>query len=486
MAPARTPAVAGSAAHNATAANCWNTGTCPHSQQCFVHFKTASAGLAQCRDKCPPNWLCETRVPDASGAACGPAPLKPNLVPPTDEMRDMIATSPWAGAVSLCDRANPPPGPTFEITCYDGGQTGNRYVMVGNLLKRAACCSGVALLPPEFDHFPQSGASCVDFRGLRQLSAKRGSASPPPLPIAHATTRICASNVSSSSKRWWTTHAHETSTHCQASVEMNEIIRMFSTMYVGFGVPGKVFRDTVCEQPATPTLTMHLRSGEIFTNWKDGKHIITHGGFQHDPTSRGQPPLAFYQSAARHALTGNDRRDDTGESHLRIGVHGYAEARLATSPDRANPVAQAMLPRAPNSNTTVSATLGVPLSLASSESFQQDLAQLLCAQHLVLARSSLNIMLVDSPNVKDVYDFNPNVNGCGAPVPCQRPAVPTKPGGRYDAFHRAQISRQWCISASGGSNYSLLASWRNSKEQVDEMLKYANGQMGNPVLTGCS
>ena len=87
MAPARTPAVAGSAAHNATAANCWNTGTCPHSQQCFVHFKTASAGLAQCRDKCPPNWLCETRVPETArrqrGAACRlPVRLrcgKPNL-----------------------------------------------------------------------------------------------------------------------------------------------------------------------------------------------------------------------------------------------------------------------------------------------------------------------------------------------------------------------------------------------------------------------
>ena len=121
--------------------NCWNTGKCARPQdQCFVHVKTAAAGLAQCRETCPAGWLCETRVPDGSGAACGPSPIAAaTLVQPTEAMRQLLASSPWAGRVSICDRANPPPGPRFEITCYDGGQTGNRYVMAKTLLHRAAC-----------------------------------------------------------------------------------------------------------------------------------------------------------------------------------------------------------------------------------------------------------------------------------------------------------------------------------------------------------
>ena len=40
-------------------------------------------------------------------------------------------------------------------------------MMVKNMLLRAICCAGVALLPPSFDGMPVSGVGCLDLRMLR-------------------------------------------------------------------------------------------------------------------------------------------------------------------------------------------------------------------------------------------------------------------------------------------------------------------------------
>ena len=37
----------------------------------------------------------------------------------------------------------------------------------------------------------------------------------------------------------------------------------------------EVFRDVTCSRPRERQLTVHMRSGEIFSNWKDGKHLVT-------------------------------------------------------------------------------------------------------------------------------------------------------------------------------------------------------------------
>ena len=498
--PAHGPAHGGPHAGNGSVVDvgrstpCWNTGKCKlPSDQCYVHYKTAAAGLALCRSSCPANWLCETRVPDGTGAMCGPAPLPEAkaLVSPTDEMRALLASSPWGDAVTLCNRANPPAGPhsTFEITCYDGGQTGNRYVMVQNLLMRAACCGGVALLPPEFDHFPQSGASCIDFRGLRSLSARPGFEGGP-LPLTPPGAKMCSANASTSSKRWWTTLAHETSAHCKPDARLNEMVKLTASLYVGFGVRGKVFRDTRCERPAARTLMMHLRSGDIFSNWKDGKHLTTHGGFQHDPMARGQPPLSFYQGALAHRLGGGGAAaadDESGEAGARIGGHPYAAALLATSPDRSNPVVGAVLPRVNGSDW--SEALSVKLTLSSSSSFEQDLSQLLCAEHLAAARSSLNSMLFDSPNLHNIYQFDGRPGQCGPPIPCvNRSSSHRRLGGRgrtpFEAW-RASQPRMWCVAAKGGGSvgaYSVMTVWNHSAVQVEEMLNYGVGTIEMPVL----
>ena len=143
---------------NTTTGNCWNAGLCHnYGETCFVRYKTSSAGFAQCKKTCPAGWLCETRTPDG----CGPSPLPKRIQPAPDGVRELASAAPF---LRLCDRRNPPTGaPVFELTCYDGGQTGNRFLMVRALMARAACCSGVALLPPEFDHLADTGASCLDF-----------------------------------------------------------------------------------------------------------------------------------------------------------------------------------------------------------------------------------------------------------------------------------------------------------------------------------
>jgi len=92
--------------------------------------------------------------------------------------------------VRLCDRALPPPAQsTYQINCYNGGFTGNRYMMARNMLLHAACCSAVALLPPSFDAFPDAGASCFDFRSL--ASSAGG-----------AVAGVC-SGVATDSAQWW-------------------------------------------------------------------------------------------------------------------------------------------------------------------------------------------------------------------------------------------------------------------------------------------
>ena len=317
--------------------NCWNTAKCPSpNEQCFVQLKTAAAGLAHCRATCPSHgWLCETRVPDENGgAACGPAPLPKSLVQPTDAMRAVMADA-SDGAVKLCDRANPPRGvPTFEITCYDGGQTGNRYVMVKSLLARAACCGGIALLPPEFDHFPQSGAACFDFRGAPSTLSRPGSAA-------------CAANVSENSKRWWGPHLKQTEAHCPASAEAARLVALAAKVYVGFGVPGLVFRDRSCAaissaaSASAHTLHIHMRSGEIFTNWQNGSHLTTHGGFQHEPWSRGQPPLSFYAAVAAHAHPGATKQPSSTPSPAASGLRCGGARHLARSFEPGRPRALA-------------------------------------------------------------------------------------------------------------------------------------------------
>lgn len=175
--------------------NCWNTGKCAAPEEsCYVKFKTSSAGLANCHAGCPKDWLCERRIAEGNGAGCGPAPLPTELTGATAEAQALLARSAWP--VTICDRTRPPTGPTFEITCYDGGQTGNRFLMVRNLLQRAACCGGIALLPPEFDHFRSSGASCFDFRALRTGVQGSLAAGPPK-------STACEGNVSVNSKHWW-------------------------------------------------------------------------------------------------------------------------------------------------------------------------------------------------------------------------------------------------------------------------------------------
>ena len=116
--------------------------------------------------------------------------------------------------------------------------------------------------------------------------------------------------------------------------------------------------------------------------------------------------------------------------------------------------------------------LGLPLALSSSTSFQDDLAQLLCARHLVLARSSLNVMLLDSPNLRDVYTFQTT---CGPPVECADLARRSNSSGSF-AMTSTSAHRTWCLAPrSSAGAYSVGTKWVNSEMQRQEMLSYAMG-----------
>ena len=124
-------------ASSASPSQCWGTGVCDDPQSsCYVKYKTDHGGYAQCRRSCPSDWNCEKRTPQGCGAAALPASLPPA---PFSEAKSLLAEFPGA---ALCDRRNPPAGAEisrFEMLCYDGGQTGNRYLMVKHMLRRAVC-----------------------------------------------------------------------------------------------------------------------------------------------------------------------------------------------------------------------------------------------------------------------------------------------------------------------------------------------------------
>ena len=170
--------------------SCWAAGqaACADGEHCFVKYKGGKGGHALCLTSCPAGWLCETR---GSSGRCGSAPLNASrLTPAPFSASSALFARVGAPGVRLCDRALPPPAQsTYQINCYNGGFTGNRYMMARNMLLHAACCSAVALLPPSFDAFPDAGASCFDFRSL--ASSAGG-----------AVAGVC-SGVATDSAQWW-------------------------------------------------------------------------------------------------------------------------------------------------------------------------------------------------------------------------------------------------------------------------------------------
>ena len=181
---------------------------------------------------------------------------------------------------------------------------------------------------------------------------------------------------------------------------------------------------------------------------------------QHEMSARGQPPLAFYLRAMGHVASSSGL------------PRPHARAVVVTAPDQSNPVVGALqlLGAWP--------LLGQPalhVTLGSSHSFAEDLSTLLCAPSLALASSSLSGeagLLRDSPNLRDVYRFEPSEERC-------RPAAPPRPcaGALTGGGRRV---REWCMHANGSRGgeqhgeheYSAATRWLNSAPQRLEMLQY--------------
>jgi hypothetical protein len=96
----------------------------------------------------------------------------------------------------------------------------------------------------------------------------------------------------------------------------------------------------------------------------------------------GQPPLSFYLSAWNH----------TGDNTLHV-VHK----------DLASPVAKVL--------DALHKTTKVPIEMHSHVAFKHDLLTLLCAENLIMSRSSLSVMVLMNPHLKRVYHYEPPRNG---------------------------------------------------------------------------
>ena len=435
---------AGSTAHGNHGQNCWNTG-CDGNLTCFVKFKGEKGGYAQCLTSCPQGWNCETRLP----GRCGPSPLATELKPPSLEARALLARH----NVSICDRRSPPAGthPTFTMECYDGGFTGNRYMMVKHMLVRAICCAGVAMLPPSFDEMPESGVSCLDYRMLRPHS------------LGAQQTAICASS-SADSATWWMKATKQTPATCMDDAGIT-LARLSASLYAGFGETGTQVLGAQCPEylQRRDTVVMQIRSGDIFTAWKDGERTFNHSGYNSEMSSRGQPPLGFYMRVMEHLLPKPPQPAGT--------------AVLVTSPDRANPVVKAL------SYYGQLGALRYHIVESASPRFVDDLRVMLCARNLIFAASTLSNLFVDSPRLERSYVFNdkcihhstqhlpdcfsapsfctPNVTAQGISCSSQRP-----------------VSR-WCVHPEH-HDYSVLQRWQNSDKQQVEMLLGGNASVPLP------
>ena len=215
--------------------SCWHSGAagCKPGQQCFVKTRTSKGGYAQCHSRCPKGWLCETRVAGPGGGHCGAAPLPGRLTPAPYAMAATLFDQLTPG-ITLCDRRSPPIAPVTEIQCFDGGFTGNRYIMVKNMLLHAACCASIALLPPSFDTLPSSGASCFDFRTLPNASARSCSPSTGP------------------SSLWWSKMPKSTPLACRQSEVLQRVARLGASLHAGFAKEGEALGDHTRLLPARP------------------------------------------------------------------------------------------------------------------------------------------------------------------------------------------------------------------------------------------
>ena len=188
------------------------------------------------------------------------------------------------------------------------------------------------------------------------------------------------------------------------------------------------------------TMVMHVRSGDLFTAWRNGNRTFTHAGYNSQMSGRGQPPLGFYLRAMAH------RQEESA----------LASTVLVTSPDRASPVVRAL--------ELLSATnaLRVPrLRISASASFATDLQLLLCARSLVLATSTLSELIADSPNLRDAYRF-----GRSCPPPTEKRCARPPPSA-------TAATREWCVTREGV--YSPVdGSWDNTDAQQLEMLLGGN------------
>lgn len=204
----------------------------------------------------------------------------------------------------------------------------------------------------------------------------------------------------------------------------HRVARLAASLHAGFGLVGSALGQRCPAELSHPaSLVMHVRSGDIFTAWRDGNRTSTHAGFNSEMSSRGQPPLSFYLRAIAHAREEHHaEQTQTHHHHHSAGsahevatsppssdaavAGGGADAHhpalvLVTSPDKASPVVRAFELLASHQ-----ALRTATMRISASGDFQTDLRLLLCARNIALATSTLSELVYDSPHLRNAYIFD--------------------------------------------------------------------------------
>jgi hypothetical protein len=285
---------------------------------------------------------CERLHSGVEGVISGAVVNRAEWMHPWMPQAALMPHEPNAFTASAC-------GPHVEaaakISDWRGERTGFQFAAVTNALRRAACCAGVAILPSTATHPANLGndsaqrRTCFDFSRLPRVSG--------PLPAA------CLPHVAASSDFYFRSLPCPTTQYylapaLAAAAAYVDAPRTLPCPLGGVGAARQV-------------LLAVVRGGDIFRGSRP------HGAY-------GQPRLAFYLAAWR-------------ESRL--------PRLLVVSEDDANPVVAALRDRKLGA--------GERLGLQVHGSFDTDLAAVMCARHLVLARSTLTSLYLTNPGLKNVY-----------------------------------------------------------------------------------
>ena len=331
-----------------------------------------------------------------------------------------LLTSGAAAAVQTNHTSTAPPQPpVFRLTGdYDYGRLGNHVQSLFHAVQMAVCCRGVLDVPANA-HFPLMKRR-LDFRNATVPYAEREQ------------DEVCRHGLSARDRVFFAAANPRDATNSTlhylppCAFNLSSLLQLVLLDIRDNAECPSVRTQLGCGAESRPSsLTVHIRSGDIFGSW----------GRLNFSTTLFQPPVYFYQQVL---------------SSQRWGL-----VTFVTSPEEEpkflNPVWKWFKARFA-ANTTA-------FRFRQSESVEADFRLLLCSRNLVPARSSFSrATLLLSPFVHSIF-------------------VPDTPAGCLAAGNTTDTHRKdinCTIVPVPGFADQIHQPWRNTKEQLAYLVFHSN------------